>query len=123
MILAFLLLAAVAALAVTGGTTSVTANSFASGAGDITTTTPTASAGTVSGGATPYSYLWQYVSGTAATVTSGTSAGTTFSRTIYVISGGFETAEGIYRCRITDSLGAVVYGPNCTVTTNHTSLG
>ena len=59
------------------------------------TCTPTA-------GTSPFTYAWTRVSGDIFTVTSPTAATTTFSKT--VAPGAIYT--GVYRCTITDSLGA-----------------
>lgn len=123
MILAFLLLAAaVAALVVAGGDVAVSGTNSRAGSGNVTTVTTTASAGDVSGGTAPYSYLWQYVSGDAASINAAAAANTSFFRTSYVVSDDSVSFVGIYRCRVTDALGGVSYGPNCTVTTTHNAF-
>ena len=111
------LLGAGSSFSVTGGTTSVSGSSSRIGAGTKNVTTSSATVGTVSGGTPPYSYLWQYVSGDEATPNSPTSSSTTFTRVMFVGVGESVTETGIYRCRVTDSASAVIYGPNCNVTT------
>lgn len=69
------------------------------GTGSVTTSAATASA---TGGAPGYTYAWTYVSGTAFTIDSPTSATTTFTQT--VTAGA--TINAVYRCTVTDSLGA-----------------
>ena len=100
---------------VSGGSTSVSGNATRSGAGTSTVTTSSASIGTVSGGATPYTYLWQYVSGDTFTPTTSTFSSTTFSTNITVGIGESVTKTGVYQCRVTDAAGATAYGPQCTV--------
>lgn len=100
---------------VSGGSTSVSGSSTRSGAGSKSVTTSSASAGTPVGGTSPYSYLWQYVSGDTFTPTTSTSSSTTFSVLITVALGESVTKSGVYRCRVTDSASNVAYGPNCTV--------
>ena len=102
-------------LSVSGGSTSVSGSSTILGAGTKTVTTSSASVGTVSGGSTPYSYLWEYVSGDSFTPNTSTSSSTTFSRNITVAVGESVTATGVYRCRVTDAASRVAYGPDCTV--------
>lgn len=109
------LLAAANPVAVTGGSTFVTGSSTRAGAGSKAVTTSSASVGTVSGGSTPYSYLWQYVSGDTFTPNTSTSSTSTFTVTITVGLGESVTKTGIYQCRVTDNAGSVAYGPQCTV--------
>ena len=100
---------------VTGGSTSVTGSATRVGAGGGTVTTSSATVGTITGGTSPYSFLWQYVSGDTFSVTSSTSGSTTFFTNITITAGGEATKTGIYRCQVTDGVGRVIYGPNCTV--------
>lgn len=102
-------------LLVTGGSTSVSGSDTRLGAGSKVVTTSAASAGTVSGGVTPYTYLWEYVSGDVFTVNSPTSASTTFSINITVSVAETVTKTGVYRCKVTDAASGVAYGPECTV--------
>lgn len=64
------------------------------------------------GGNDPLSFQWEYVSGTALTIDSPTSNSTTFSK---VLTSG-QTVVGVYRCKITDSTGAIIYTNNVTIT-------
>ena len=98
-----------------GGSTSVSGSATRFGAGTTNVTTSSAFVGTVSGGSTPYSYLWQYVSGDTFTANTNTSASTTFTAAISVSLGETVTKTGVYQCRVTDAVGAVAYGPECTV--------
>lgn len=82
-----------------------------------TTLTSDAVSATVSGGQAPYSYSWERVSGTALTVNSQGSSGTTFART----AGGVSTTS-VYRCKITDGTGAVAYTGNITINFTHFKL-
>lgn len=100
---------------VTGGSTSVSGSSTRAGAGSKAVTTSSASVGTVTGGTTPYSYLWQYVSGDTFSPNTSTSSSSTFTVTITVGLGGTVTKTGIYQCRVTDTAGNIAYGPQCTV--------
>lgn len=79
------------------------------GNGPYTTDTVT---GTPAGGAGGYTYLWEYVSGDSVTVVNSTSVATAFS--------GSATAPselvGLYRLKVTDSLGNAAYSSNVTVT-------
>jgi uncharacterized phage protein (TIGR02218 family) len=78
---------------------------------DVTATTGTITA-TASG--------WERygTSGVAATVTSSTSAATTFSRT-YASASPANVVEGLYRIKVTDGDGKIVYSQNVTVRTTH----
>jgi len=101
---------------ISGGTTYVSGADTRSGGGGKTVTTfSSASAGTISGGTSPFSYLWQYVSGDTFTPTTATSSSTTFSKILLVTIGETTTATGVYRCRVTDNDSNVIYGPNCTI--------
>jgi len=108
--------------AVLGGSTFVSGTNSRSGAGNVTTTTSSATGGTVVGGSTPYTYLWEYVSGDVATANTATSVSTTFTRTVAVGTGQTIVKSGVYRLKITDNQTNVIYGPNCTVQTTHWSI-
>jgi hypothetical protein len=88
------------------------------GAGQPVAATTGTAVCTISGGQAPFTCAWQYISGTAATVNSPGSTSTNFTRTAAGTSVG-NTVSGVYRLKVTDSKGAVAYGPNCTVTTTH----
>jgi vibriolysin len=67
---------------------------------------------TASGGAPPYTYAWQRVSGDSNTnAGSPSSATTSFTRPITV--GGWWTS--VWRCLVTDSTGQTAYSPNVNV--------
>jgi hypothetical protein len=101
---------------ISGGTTSVSGSSSRFGAGFKTVVTSTASAGTVVGGTAPISYLWEYVSGdTGFGANSGTSSSTAFSIVLYVAGGETTVANAVWRCKVTDNSGSIIYGPNCDV--------
>jgi hypothetical protein len=91
---------------------------LASGTVAVTVITESVTA-TASGGQAPYTYLWEYVSGDTATATTGTSASTTFSRTVTQTSPFLVTRTGLYRCRVTDALSTIAYTGNVTVNTTH----
>lgn len=84
------------------------------GNGPFTTDTVT---GSPTGGAGGYTYAWEQVSGDAVTITSASSAATSFS--------GSATApaslSGSYRLKATDSLGNVGYSSTITVTVTFNS--
>jgi len=103
-------------MAVTGSV-SVFGGGTRSGTGSNTITTTAASV-TVTGGSSPYTYAWQYVSGDTAGVSTDTSSSTTFFRNMTITSLG-QTVEliGYYRCKVTDNNGTIVYGPTCMVDT------
>tara|TARA_R110000787_G_scaffold36714_7_gene93591 strand:+ start:24337 stop:24714 length:378 start_codon:yes stop_codon:yes gene_type:complete len=106
-------------LTVTGGSTSVTGYNSRLGAGNVTTFTSSAFGGTISGGVTPYTILWEYVSGDDAGRTTGSLNSTTFSRTVAVTVGQYIVKTGVFRMKVTDDLGTIAYGPNCTAVTQH----
>lgn len=84
-------------------------------AGTVTSNACTASP---LGGTAPYTYLWQYISGsTAISSDSGTSATTTFSATL----SARDSTTGSKRCRITDSTGAIAYTNIVTISLRATS--
>lgn len=92
------------------------------GSGSVSVTVITGNATTTaSGGQTPYTYLWEYVSGDTATVLSSTNAVTAFSRTVTQTSPFTVFRTGVYRCRVTDALSTVVFTGNVTVETTHTA--
>lgn len=72
-----------------------------------------------SGGSGSYSYLWEHVSGTTASIETPTSAATVFRRT-GMVAVPANVLEGLFRCRITDNVtGAVAYTPNVTYRSTH----
>ena len=96
------------------GFDTVTAPDNSTATTDPTTVTP-------SGGVSPYTYAWTYVSGSTATVNSSTSATTTFSRTVFIdFSGQQIDRTGVYRCTVTDSASQTA---TADVTVNTTSNG
>lgn len=108
---------------ISGGTTSVNGSGTRFGAGSSTVTTDSASSGTTVGGTSPFTYLWQYVSGDVNfSANSGNSSSTTFSATLSVGVGDTTTATAVWRCRVTDNNGSVAYGPNCTVSASLTEI-
>jgi hypothetical protein len=88
------------------------------GPGTCTATTSSATA-SGSGGVPTYTYAWEYVSGTTATINSPTSATTTFTRSALTSTFPGTSYSGLYRCKVTDHDGTEVYTSNVTVTTTH----
>lgn len=101
------------------GTTYTFASKSVFGPANAVAITGNVYAGVVYGGATPLSFYWEYLSGDAATVNSLTSSTTTFTRSVFVNPTDIIDKSGTYRCRITDSVGRIIYGPVCTVETRH----
>ncbi len=67
---------------------------------------------TPSGGSAPYSYDWEFVSGSGAIApTADTAASTAFSAS----GTAPETKNASWRCKVTDNLGTVAYSGNVTV--------
>lgn len=80
-----------------------TTNTGAASSGTVTTPSQ---AVTVTGGTSPYTYAWEFVSGSAAiSITSPTGSSTTFSA--LVAHGVPETA--FFRCKVTDNVGNITY--------------
>lgn len=71
---------------------------------------------TAAGGVGPYTYAWEYVSGDPATINSPSSAATSFQR-LHATPGGY--LAGLYRCKVTDSLGSIAYTGNVSVETEY----
>jgi hypothetical protein len=78
-----------------------------SGAGSVTSGVETA---TASGGNSPYTYAWTYVSGDLYTITASSSAATAFSTSLRA----YQFKSGVYNCTVTDSFGASAYA-NATI--------
>jgi hypothetical protein len=95
-------------------TVTIPATAYNQGQGAVShgvVTTP-AVATTVTGGIAPYTYLWQYVSGSLAiSITSPTGSSTTFSADVR--DGVPET--GVFKVTTTDANGAVVDSNNVSV--------
>lgn len=68
---------------------------------------------TATGGFTPYSYLWEKVSGDTVSLSGATSSVTTFSFTNSMSS--TQTRSSFYRCKVTDNHGTIVYSPEVEV--------
>jgi hypothetical protein len=67
---------------------------------------------TVSGGTAPYTYAWEYVDGSIAVVpVAPTSASTTFTATV----GSEYPTIAIYRCKVTDANGEIIYTANVNI--------
>ena len=91
---------------------------------ECTVTTDSASVGTVSGGTSPYSYSWQFVSGqNLFTVNSPTSSSTTFTSSVFLSDPDLLIQRNaVYRCTITDSIGRIIVTTNVGVQTTHQSI-
>jgi ATP-dependent protease ClpP protease subunit len=105
-------------LTATNDRTQVTGYCGRSGVGTCTATTG-AVVCTGGGGVPPYSYAWEYVSGTTATINAAAAASTTFSRTAGATLGGGQVLNGLYRCKVTDHDGSTAYSANVDVQTTH----
>jgi hypothetical protein len=71
------------------------------------------------GGSGSYTYVWQQVSGTAATVNSPGSSSTAFNRTAAKALGG-NVVIGVYRVQVTDTVTSqVATSSNFDVQTTH----
>ncbi len=76
-------------------------------------TTPTATVTASGGSGSGYTYLWQWVSGDTTIAPTNTNGATTaWTRTLPGLSILY---EAIWRCKVTDSAGTVVYSGNVTV--------
>lgn len=102
-------------LRVSVNTTSVSGTGSNPTSVNITTNSVT---GTPTGGTSPYTYAWEYVSGSAIhSADSGTSATTTFTG---LTDCGNTPFESVWRLKVTDNLSAIAYSDNVTVTTTNT---
>jgi len=69
---------------------------------------------TPTGGVTPYSYEWEYVSGdTGLTLTNQYASVTSWSFTNSFSS--FASKSAVYRCKVTDNAATVAYGDNVSI--------
>jgi hypothetical protein len=100
----------------TGGSTLVSGGCFiVESEFDCIATTSSASIGTIAGGTPGYTYSWELVSGDTFQVNSPTSSSTTFTLDVNTSQ---TSKSAVYRGVATDSLGRIVYGPNCDVAVN-----
>ena len=90
------------------------------GAGTVSATTSLTNEITITGGVSTFGYTWEHVSGSAATVTNGGQSRTTFSRSASN-NGSENTVSGVYRLKVTDSVGNVAYSNSFNVVTTHTN--
>lgn len=105
------LLGASAATPLSANVNSTTTTGLRSGTGLCTTIINTVV--TASGGTSPYTYLWQRVSGSASIyATSSASATTKFYANLTSYP---QTLTGVWRCRVTDAASTIVYCPNVSV--------
>lgn len=85
---------------------------FGTGSSNVAVVVTTSSSVTCTpyGGTGPFTYLWQYVSGDA-TIAPGTGSAATTNFSASVNCGNV-TIEAYWRCKVTDSLGAIAYTSN-----------
>ncbi len=109
---------------VVGTTEDVSGTETVEAPAECTVTTDSASVGTVSGGTSPYSYSWQFVSGqNLFNVNSPASFSTSFTSAAFLSDPSqFIQRNAVYRCTITDSIGRIVLTTNVGVQTIHQSL-
>lgn len=83
---------------------------FATPPGTITSTTINS---TVTGGVSPYTYLWERVSGSGSiSAASPTAANTAFQTTM---AGGSGYRTAVFRLKVTDNVGEIKYSPEIIV--------
>lgn len=93
---------------------------FGTGSSNVAVVVTTSSPVTCSvyGGTAPFSYLWEYASGDATILpVSGTSASTDFSASVNC---GNVSIIAVWRCKVTDNVGAIAYTENVTITLTNT---
>lgn len=100
---------------VVGNVNATTRSVTTGGAESIPSSTTPAVTVSASGGTAPYSYSWQFVSGTNTVVPNGASSQTTFA-TVTTNQPASTIRSAIYRCRITDANGYVGFTPDVTFT-------
>ena len=98
--------------AMTASASPTTLTKQATSSGTFTTSSTTV---TPSGGTSPYTYAWAKVSGDTFTITSSTSASTTFSTS--GLNEG-DSISGTYRCTVTDSTGGTPLTATADVSVN-----
>jgi hypothetical protein len=88
------------------------------------TATTSAALATVTGGVGPFTYLWEFVSGDAATPVTPNSASTTFTRAA-TANFPVNVKQGFYRCKVTDTGNGnlIAYSGNVNVYTEHEYTG
>ena len=96
------------------GSVNATSRSVTTGGSAViaSSTTPSVTA-SATGGASPYSYLWQYVRGSNLISANGSATSAIFS-TKTLNQDHSTTREAVWRCRITDANGIVGYSPEVT---------
>jgi len=88
----------------------------ATGAGATTVTTTTAAVtASASGGTAPYTFTWQFVSGSPDVVANGATTGAAFA-TLSANQPQNSERSAVWRARVVDSLGSVGYTPDVTFT-------
>lgn len=113
---------ALPALIVSISPASVAGAGLADAPGEAVATTNDCSA-TVSGGAAPFVYAWQLVSGDAAMVNSPGAASTTFTRSVFMNVGDpVVNREAVYRLRVTDANMIEAFSGGVTVETSHETI-
>jgi hypothetical protein len=71
-------------------------------------------------GVGPFTYEWEYVSGTPGHNPTATSGNITAFTRSGVVSDPTTQFQSFFRCKVTDSLSRIAYTGNVQVTTNHT---
>ena len=100
---------------VTGSVTATSRSVTTGGSAVIATSTTPSVTASASGGASPYSFLWQYVRGSNDVSANGSTGSAAFS-TRTLNQDHSTTREAVWRCRITDANGVVGYSPEVTFT-------
>ncbi len=69
---------------------------------------------TVTGGKSPYTYTWQYVSGISSSAQISPQTGTQYA-TRFSYNSALQVGNAVYRCRVTDADNNVIYTNTVTV--------
>lgn len=83
---------------------------FVSGEGAAVTSSPAIV--TATGGQAPYTYDWTYVSGDTTTYPGSDASYASYFYRLILSGSGFTS---VWKCKVTDNLGTIVYSPNVTI--------